>query len=100
MQLTINYADRSKRIINLHPTFFHAHDVSWEERAMHLAYDTGKPARVELIRDGEAVMTRRVWSNMLLNEPEAQPIDEREVKKALRKQFKGIPFTSCSKYQL
>jgi hypothetical protein len=100
MQLTINYADQSKRIINLHRTFFHAHDVSWEERAMHLAYDTGKPAKVELIRDGEAVMTRRVWANMIFNEPEIKVVDEREVKKDLRRQFKNIPFTSCSKYQL
>lgn len=100
MKLSISYLNGSSRIINLHTSFFTGNDVSWEERAMSIATDTGKPSRVILTRDDNEILNKRLVFVQTVSITPFVKVDEREAKKQLRKQFRNTPFTMTSKYTL
>lgn len=103
MEANIVYKNGERRHIMLTSTFFmkeslvadkRTADLSVEKRIVDLANDLGKDVfTITVFRGANTFLEKK----FVRNEPPLQAIvtkiDERDIKKKLRKQFKGVPFT-------
>ena len=106
MQIQIKYKSGKARKINLHPYFFASNDVarklpgydeSVSDRASKLAYSTGKdPYYICVIRDGVMVHEQTIQSNKPDLFTSTYKIDEKQIKKDLRRETKKQPLRKFS----
>lgn len=98
MQLSIKYQNGEHRILNLNAAFFdnelNARNGSPEKRATDIAHQLGsKPYHILLSQGGRVIMDKKNPGY----EPELSytknAVDEKDLKKQLRKQFKSEPFS-------
>lgn len=99
MKLTIQYQDKSARVINLHPLFFHSSEVSWSKRANDIARDTGTPWKVQVMHNGDILVDQRMMQNYPEKTQCEKRVDERQIKKQLRREHKGDTFSMSHRYQ-
>lgn len=98
MQLNIKYQNGEHRIVNLTPAFFdndlNSKSGSAEKRATDIAYQLGnRPYHVVLNQSGRILMDKKYPGNEPPLVAVTKPVNEKELKKQLRKEFKHIPFT-------
>lgn len=86
-----------QRVVNLHPAFFEDNELSMQARVSDIAYDGGfRPFRITLTKGGDEVYFRPIQRNEpTFGKPE-QKVDERKIKRDLRREFKRKPFLFCS----
>lgn len=99
MKLTIQYQDKSARVINLHPLFFESSAVSWGKRANDISHDTGCPWKVQVIQNGDLLVDQRMMQNYPEKTQTEKKVDERSIKKLLRREHKHQQFTMSHRYQ-
>ena len=100
MLLQISYRNGERRNINLHPSFFAGdaqnkrENISPERKADDLAWTLGRdPYKITITRGADIVVDKTYRSNNPKElMPAAFPIDEKKVKKDLRRQLKNAPF--------
>lgn len=116
MQILIKYKSGEGRKINLHPYFFATNeitrkmpwisDVSVSDRAQQIAYSGGRePYYIGVFRDGVTVYELNIRANQpdIFNprrKSKEEKIDERQVKKYLRKETKRQPLRKVSFTQI
>jgi len=93
MLLTIKYKSGEIRNVNLCEEFFTFYEVSIFHRANDFAYMHGPdPYIVTVTRGNEVVYEKTYYSNSPDSVKKEYKVDERDIKKHLRKQFKNVPF--------
>ena len=94
MLLTIKYRSGEIRKTNLHPSFFTSYEVSIAQRAMDFAYQHGAfPYQIKVYRGNDLVFERLLRENAPAETTKVAAVDETQIKKQLRNQFKNQKFT-------
>lgn len=98
MQLIIKYKNGESRIINLHQEFFTAIDCPpISKRAEDIAYELGKdPYYIGVFRGNDPSFELKILKNMPPEPVYTEPINEKKIKKQLRKEFKHKPLRRIS----
>lgn len=95
MQLIVKYKSGERRIVNLHPDFFSINEIPLSKKTMDFAYEYGfEPYYVGVIRGGDIMYEVTIRKNVPVVYPEPKKIDERKVKKILRKQHRKEKFNT------
>ncbi len=93
MLLSIKYKSGAIRTVNLTEDFFTFYEISIFHRANDFAFMHGlDPYIITVTRGNEVVYEKTYYSNSPDAVKKEPKIDEKEIKKHLRKQFKNIPF--------
>jgi hypothetical protein len=94
MVLTVKYKNGEIRNTNLHPSFFEITDFTISQRAVDFAFMHGQdPYEVKVIRGNEIMFEKTYRMNHPEKVKSSPKVDERDLKKQLRKQFKNVGFT-------
>lgn len=98
-QVVINYRDNSKRVINVSEQFFNFEDegkkaqVSLTKKATDLSLLGGEAYKVTVMRGDREVFSHVFPQNKPYTEEKTrQPIDERLIKRQLRREWKNVPW--------
>lgn len=93
MLLSIKYKSGEIRNVNLTEDFFSYYESSIFHRAIDFAFMHGAdPYSITVTRGSEVVYEKTYHSNNPIQKSKENKIDERDLKKHLRKQFKNVPF--------
>lgn len=107
MQLQVIYKSGEQRIIHLHSSFFPSKSdfspnekiESYHEKAIKLAYEYGlHPYYIAVFKGGKVMFEKVNKQNKPLEFIKEKKIDEKKVKKILRKEFKNSKFTYKDKF--
>ncbi len=94
MRLTVKYQSGEIRTVNLHPSFFGSCEVSLAKRAVDFAHQHGfNPYRIEVLRGGDLMYEKTYRENNPIQLKSQEKVDEKQIKKDLRNEFKRVPFT-------
>lgn len=100
MQLIIKYKRGELRTINLHPDFFRSgiENETIPTKAMTLAYEYGPdPYHIAVMRGGDSMYEKFIKGNIPQPVTKEKPVDYFQIKKDLRKEFKGVKFTGSER---
>lgn len=105
MTLTVCYKNGVRRIVNLHPTFFNSdvdvffnhksnriekRAISASEKAVILAESLGDyPYSIFLERNGQVQLNRTIRENVPAAKVKEEKVNEKQVKKDLKRECKG-----------
>jgi hypothetical protein len=92
--LNVKYKSGESRNLNLHLSFFDPCEYTISQRATDFAFMHGRdPYHVSVTRGNEILFERTYRNNVPERKAKVHKIDERQIKKDLKKEFKNVPFT-------
>lgn len=101
MVLQVNYKDGTRRRVNLTEHFFVPGEVSISKKAQDFAFMHGiQPYYIGLFKGDKAVYENTIRANQPDEKVETKRVDESEIKKDFRKEFKNKPLRKISFDQL